>query len=466
MTNKDKDKAKKSLHKTIKKMVPAIFTAMIATVLGFIALSTSPVPMIRDFGKMLTVGMIVSFLLSLFLLLPILFTRDYFFSIKKKSKRPKKARRVIIIDRFLDWFTKKTIIFRWGVIIAAFTAAAFGIWVDLDADVETDVETFMPQDSKELADIHKLRDILGTTDQVSILYQGENILTDRTLKWVDEMTDSFLEEFQDVVVETKSITGIVKKMNDNELPNGNEVRAQIADIPKDQLKLFVNEDQTKGVITVGIQHLEAAELEKFLGDLELYLNENIIAEIETMITGKSVLDVEMIDGLAGGRYQMTLLGVGFVFLGLLLIYRHPVKAFIPLLPILLIVGWSGAMMYFLDINYTPLTATLGALIIGIGTEFTVLIMERYFEEREKGQSSVNAMQITNRTIGKAIFATALANIGGFSALLASDFVILSDFGLMTLINISLALLSTIVVMPAILIILDCFVKIKSIELTD
>src|SRR5690606_21481199 len=117
-----------------------------------------------------------------------------------------------------------------------------------------------------------------------------------------------------------------------------------------------------------IKHLEASDLEKFLGDLELYLNDHDIASLDTTITGKSVLDVEMIDGLAGGRYQMTLLGAAFVFLGLLLLYRHPVKAFIPLLPILLIVGWSGAIMYFLGINYTPLTATLGALIIGIGTE--------------------------------------------------------------------------------------------------
>lgn len=460
--NNDKNKAGRSLYNTIKKMVPAIFTAMTATILGFIALSTSPVPMIQDFGKMLTIGMIISFLLALFFLLPILFTRDHFFTpqIKYRTNKSKKSKRVVIVDRFLAWFTKKTLAFRWGIIILAFVTAAFGIFVDIDADVETDVETFMPQDSQELADIHKLRDILGTTDQVSLVYQGDDVFTDETLVWVDEMTESLPEEFPDVVVETKSITAILKKMNDNELPSEDEIRDQIAEMPEGQSKLFVNEDHSKGVITVGINHLEAADLEEFLGELNLYLNENKLNSLDTTITGKSVLDVEMIDGLAGGRYQMTLLGAAFVFLGLLLIYRHPVKAFIPLLPILLIIGWSGLMMHFLGLNYTPLTATLGALIIGIGTEFTILIMERYFEEREKGHAKVNAIIITNKTIGKAIFATALANIGGFSALVASDFVILSDFGLMTLINISLALFSTMIVLPSILIVLDRYVKIK------
>lgn len=157
---------------------------------------------------------------------------------------------------------------------------------------------------------------------------------------------------------------------------------------------------------------------------------------------------------------MTLFGMLFVFMGLLVIYRHPVKAFIPLLPIIFIIGWSGGTMFLLDINYTPLTATLGALIIGIGTEFTILIMERYYEEKKKGKDKIDAILMANQKIGKAIFASAITTIGGFSALLVSDFVILSNFGMMTLINITFALFSTLVVMPAILIILDPFVKVK------
>lgn len=191
-----------------------------------------------------------------------------------------------------------------------------------------------------------------------------------------------------------------------------------------------------------------------------YLQDKQPDNMETTVTGKAVLDVEMVTALTTGRYKMTLLGMALVFLGLLAVYRHPVKAFIPLLPIIFIIGWSGAVMHLAGISYTPLTATLGALIIGIGTEFTILIMERFYEERENGRSSIDAIRLANQKIGKSIFASAITTIGGFSALLASDFVILSNFGMMTLINISLALFSTIIVMPSILIIFDRFVKIK------
>lgn len=459
-------KAKKSLYQTITKMVPAVFTALVATGLGFVALYTSPVPMIQDFGKMLTIGLVISFFLGIFLLIPILFTRDFFFSETTEEKQPKKQKKKHSngkSDKFLEWVTKKSIQFRWVIITIAVITASFGIWVDLDADAETDVETFMPQDTQELKDIHHLRDIVGTTDQISIVYEGEDILSDSAITWIDDLTETIGVEFPDVVVETTSITNIVKQMNDDELPNGEPFREHVLDMPEDQRKLFLNESETKGVITVGIKHLEAEDLKVFIHKLNYYLGEKEHDSIETTVTGKAVLDVEMIEGLTSGRYQMTLLGMGLVFLSLLVIYRHPIKAFIPLLPIIFIVGWSGLIMYFLDLNYTPLTATLGALIIGIGTEFTVLIMERFYEERKKGLEGVRALQMTNKNIGKAILASALTTIGGFSALLVSDFVILNNFGMMTLINISLALFSTIIVMPTILIILDRFVKIKHTE---
>src|SRR5699024_733812 len=175
------------------------------------------------------------------------------------------------------------------------------------------------------------------------------------ITWVDELTNNIVEEFPQIVVETKSITHLVKQMNDGKLPEGESFKEKVSDIPDEQLKLFLNENETKGGITVGIKHLEADEINQFITELESYLKHNKAKEIETTFTGKSVLDVEMIRGLTTGRYQLTLLGMGLVFMSLLLIYRHHVKAFIPLLPIMFIVAWTGLVMYLFDINYTPFT---------------------------------------------------------------------------------------------------------------
>jgi len=103
---------------------------------------------------------------------------------------------------------------------------------------------------------------------------------------------------------------------------------------------------------------------------------------------------------------------------------------------------------------SPITATLGALVLGMGTEMTVMLLERYLEERRKGQTKVDAMITTVTRIGKAIVASGLTTVGGFSVLMASQFIILKDFGLMTVVNISLALFSTFIVLPPLILLLD------------
>jgi uncharacterized protein len=50
-------------------------------------------------------------------------------------------------------------------------------------------------------------------------------------------------------------------------------------------------------------------------------------------------------------------------------------------------------MFLTGIQYTPLTATLGSLIMGIGVEFTILLNMRYYEERGKGKGVVEAIPL-------------------------------------------------------------------------
>ena len=112
-------------------------------------------------------------------------------------------------------------------------------------------------------------------------------------------------------------------------------------------------------------------------------------------------------------------------------------------------------MYLFGITHTPLTATLGALSIGIGVEFTVLLMMRYYEERGKGEGVVEAMTTAITKIGRAILASGVTTIGGFGALLiASDFPIIQEFGIVTLINVFFALMSTLFVLATTLVLVD------------
>jgi hypothetical protein len=173
----------------------------------------------------------------------------------------------------------------------------------------------------------------------------------------------------------------------------------------------------------------------------------------------------MFDSLTGGRMEMTFIGIGMVFGGLLVLFRFRIiRALMATLPIALILGWSSGIMYLLGIKYTPTTSTLSALIIGIGIEFTILLMMRYYEERGNGEEPFIAMVTAMTKIGRAIVASGLTVIGGFGALLiARDFPILVDFGVVTMINVTFALISTLFVLPPLIVWIDSWQSRKELK---
>ncbi|MDD5094991.1 MAG: MMPL family transporter [Dehalococcoidia bacterium] len=100
-------------------------------------------------------------------------------------------------------------------------------------------------------------------------------------------------------------------------------------------------------------------------------------------------------------------------------------------------------------------ATMTALILGVGTEFTILLLMRYYEEREQGETPIAAMQTAMTKIGRAIIISGLMVVIGFGALLfATDFPLITDFGKVTVIDMALCIVSTIVVLPAIVVTFD------------
>ena len=444
----------KDVKSTVTHIGKAVAVAVIATFLGFISLYASVVPMIQDFGKMLTIGVIISFIGSLFLLMAFLKLRDDYGDVTKPRREKQKALPYSPgrIEKVLKKTTNAVVKFRVLIVVIVLILSGLGFYMDSEIGIESNIESFMPQEMEELEDLRYIRHVVGSTDQVVLYFEDDNLLTEENLQWIGELEAELYENYPDTIVSINSINSLVEQLNiEGNNPELTLVE-QIEDLPENRRKMLLNQDHTEGIMILSIDYLPTEELETFIGNLAEEINGAPVDSIA--ITGNSALDVEMVEGLTSGRVKMTLLGMGLVFGALLIIYRNVFKALVPLIPVGLIIGLSAGSMYLLGINYTPITATLGALILGMGTEMTVMVMERYLEERSRGYEKNKAIVTAVQRIGKAILASGLTTIGGFSVLMLSEFVILKDFGLMTVINIGLALLSTLFVLPALLVLFD------------
>jgi predicted RND superfamily exporter protein len=166
------------------------------------------------------------------------------------------------------------------------------------------------------------------------------------------------------------------------------------------------------------------------------------------LAGLPVIAAESASDLSASRYRLTLAGLLAVALVLLLVYRSPRRALVPLLPTVLATGWASLVLWLSGIPLNPMSAALGALTIAIATEFGVILAARFHEERRRGRDTDGALRRAYGRTGAAVFASGVTAIAGFAVLIASNIQMLRDFGFVTVIDLAVALLGVMVVLPA------------------
>ncbi len=155
------------------------------------------------------------------------------------------------------------------------------------------------------------------------------------------------------------------------------------------------------------------------------------------------------------RLETLLAGLAAVALVLMLAFRGDRRrALVPLVPIVLATGWSALILFAVRVPLNPMSVTLGALVIAISTEFSVLLSERHRQEMLAGHDTIEALRRSYRRTGAAIAASGVTAIAGFGVLVLSDIRMLRDFGLVTLIDLSVSLVGVLVALPAVLVLAE------------
>ena len=464
---------------TIKNTGPAVLVALGMTALGFVSLFTSSVPMIKDFGKLLMIGIVMCYLAAIFtgVIIISLFDgaseKNLLGRIKarikpgweagkkldkvgkKDSKRHSENKK---IENFLNKLTDFTIKYDVVVLGIAGLLCVGGIYADQFVGIETDVQTFVPQDMPALVDLAHMGDIMGGDDQLNLIIKVKDTADPQVLQWIDKFSEHEVNNRRHIY-SASSIVPLVKELNGGTIPdNSQEIEAIYAQLSDTEKARYM---YGKNMLLLNFNIGNAFSDIKVTGIKELT---NIVKQdIQWMqappatyvtVTGDNVVFIEVITALTSGRIQMTFIGLALVLAGLFVIYRDWLKALTPVIPMFIVIGWSGGVMDYLNLDYNPMTATLGALILGVGSEYAILMMERYFEEKEAGATPLEAIHKASAKIGTAIIASGATTVFGFMALMASPFPMISDFGVVTVIDVLLALLATFIVFPPLIVILD------------
>ena len=451
----------KAAINTVNHVAIPVMVALIITIAGFIALLSSSVPMIRDFGFLCIIGLVMCYLSALFVGVTVLYLGE-----KRNGSRKKKAdaRGDASAEALagaeglsgssggsaIGLYVEKTADFcihKWQTVLAvALLLALMGNYLDSLVPVETDTKNYIPQDLPPLVDFKHMSTIYGGTDSIQFIVQADDITDPANLKWMDDF-GNYLLKSRNQVYGTTSLVTFIKQANGGTIPNEKtDVQGIIDSLPASVKSKYLS-GHNAAMIDVNLgQTATNLGLESF-DRLTKEFDKDLTwvtppPGVSVKMTGDSMVRTVTIAALTTGRVEMSLLGLVLIFILLLIIYRDLIKALLPVLPMLVVIGWMGGVMYLGGLKYTPLTATLGALVLGIGSEYAILMMERFYEELKNVGDPFEALKITANRIGSALVASGMTVVFGFGALITSPFNITSNFGLVTVMAVIFALVTT------------------------
>ena len=203
------------------------------------------------------------------------------------------------------------------------------------------------------------------------------------------------------------------------------------------------------VVSIGTQSASSAETMALADDLEVLYGDNATA------TSRDIVDANVIEAISNLQVQSVIFVIiaagAFVALSFFVSDRRPAFGLITVLPVAAVVVFLFAFMVLVGIPLGPVTATLAAVVIGVGVDYTIHITHRFLDFRREGDDIAEAITGTLSTTGAALVVSALTTGIGFAVLLLSSLIPFQQFGALLIVAVIGSALVSVLVLPSMLV---------------
>jgi len=442
------DRAAHPIQAAARGLGPALLVVTFDAVFAFMALWFARTPAIREFGSLLVIGIIAVCVCSIIATLAVLGIREYKSPTKGKDFSQGRLSRVVV---FLGSLPARAAI---PLAVVSVVILLSGIAVEGKLALQTDPISWVNPHSQAIKDIKQLKAATGSDNEIAMRISTTHPWSDETVRYVINFSHQLERTYPNALfpgaglINTIDQFVTVKGMNEIP-PTGDDMEAIYLIAPPGINKTTVADDGAAlNVIFLGRTDT-LDQLTPVVKDLQGGINPP--PGISVAPGGIATVGVGLIQNLEKSRVQLTYLAILFVGAFLTLRLRSLIRALLSLVPVLVAVGAVSLIGVAFHLKLSPVTAVAGPLVVAVCTEFTSLILLRFVEERARGLEPRQAMDATARRTGRAFMVSGMTAIAGVAVLGLSSFPLLSDFGIIVAINITVALLSALVVLPPILV---------------
>ena len=440
--------------------MPCLFTAL-TTIVGFASLILSDIKPVIDFGKMMSVGVLLN-LLSSFLFIPLALELKNIKSITQKNIADfvynngyvqskgfiKKAwipfllifipliiylpTNLKIENKFIDYFNKETEIYKGMETIDK----------NLGGTTPFDIILSLPEAIEEVDE----EDLFFSENSETAKYWWKKDNMDKLQKVQNEV--SKIDELGKVLSIANGIE-LAQNLNNNQPLGDLElafVRNSLLDSERAQkvLETFIDEtEKSTKIFARTIDSSPNLNRNELINSIDKILQKNFEGtEIDYQITGLGVLYNNLLQSLFSSQIKTLSFVLVSIFLMVSFLFRSLLVGFSVMFIPSISVGVVMSSMSILNIPLDIMTITIASICVGMSVDYAIHFAWRYLKENDEKKTLLSA--------GRAILITGSTIIMGFLVFLFSNFNPTILFGVFSGIAIFFAMFLSIYLLPRIL----------------
>ena len=451
---------RESIRITIRKIGGAIMLTSITTAIGFLSLISTNIIMIRQFGAIVCVSVILAFVVS------ITFIPSMLMILETPTQKSLKSVSKNLRNRFLKWTVKlnnyhqKSIIFLSLILIFIFLFYAFkvdphsSLMEDLSKGNELyDDMIFM---EKKMGSVMPF-EVIATVNNKGAPFEN-GIKDPQTLHAIAKLQDklSTIPEIGKMISVIDYLREINQAFNKGDkefysIPKTKEMVSQYIFLQEEQFETLVNFDYSSARLTGRISDITSQRAKEIKNEIIQWGRENLPSYLDIQLTGTTLMGLKINQYLVTNLVVSFLIAFGVIFISMLLLFKSVKIAIISMIPNFIPLLLMAGVMGYYNIKLRPTTAMTFAIAYGIAVDDTIHFLVRFRQElfSHKGHYR-EANEKTLLTTGKAIISTSFILSAGFLVMVTSNFLPSRDFGFLAAVTMFGALLADLFFLPAIL----------------
>jgi len=458
--------AYKAIRACVGKTGTAVFVSALTTVIGFSSFLISELVPMRDFGILAMMGIIFAFVLVVTLLPALMALRD-----RKGTQDPSKF--VVLgggVSKLMEKVVMVGIHHKRPLMVFVFIITIISLGLSTQVGTAINWDDMAPDDIETSIVSAEITDLFGNAmaNRIFILVEGD-IYSPEVMAEVYELEgkirsiDTLNIEGDPLIPSPYSVNtyvDVLMQANSGEIPATKEEARQLA-------QSLAMDPQTQSLIG---QYLVFNPLSKHYGSLSIvYVDtnvlsdndiENVVSEIEGFYTqdedlsyrsaGALVIMSDIMGNMMDTQIKTTIAAMVLCFLVISLIMWSPIYGFLSILTVALSISWEFLLLYVTGWQFDLFTIMISAMIVGLGIDFSVHIIERFREEISNGKATEEAIDTVIMNVGKALLTATITTAGAFFIVSMSTMPIIFRFGLLAGMVLIFSFLGALFVLPPIL----------------